>query len=609
MDMHVSNSNGVTSDQSVSPQSVSPQRTNPVATSTPVQTSALAGNMEAGTSRMDPGQLQSSFKGFEAKLPDGSGEYFSKNLKSIDATLTAANNIGNNGSASLAESFFVKEDATYLSRIKEVMLENANLSAKTSSTGGKDNLTGQEARRGGDDQLNRLEQYRTPNKPLEGQKPLSSDALNLLDKELKRTHSTLQYKLNTIERMNKYSGDEKSLAKVKGLTKGEAYSTNIRPKLESKDIMLLPQGAPLAGVFPQKDHLKLSGSEDISNFDRLVEHANKLLTEYNLTDVPEANDKGNPKDKSKNDTNNRILPNKTGCVCIMYAKEKNKAGEVTYIPFFGVSGTAKSKDDMVDQFGLPPLINNDQLDNTGSEKTLLGKTMQDRFFGVLENKLIRDHLGLKNPSLQATMSAVTYENKIDGGREGRVGTWADQNYGSDKQDIRKHSSQIESWNSLHCAEPAAVLAAANLYPRMADMDLSIPYEATLSDQRNVNTFGKHTCGRCAISEVRFAGYAENNARVEVKMYSVLLGNQNTIDNELSLKNTLNDSKLLNNKSQDGESRQAYGSKFDDMEKTIQLLHDLGIHHSSSSPFAREAGAEPGIVKQTDRVRAHRSNSY
>jgi hypothetical protein len=57
---------------------------------------------------------------------------------------------------------------------------------------------------------------------------------------------------------------------------------------------------------------------------------------------------------------------------------------------------------------------------------------------------------------------------------------------------------------------------------MADMELSVPFEVRdlRSEGRAVDAsrgWGKETCGRCASSEIAFAGVVQGGARLEVNM--------------------------------------------------------------------------------------------
>jgi len=132
---------------------------------------------------------------------------------------------------------------------------------------------------------------------------------------------------------------------------------------------------------------------------------------------------------------------------------------------------------------------------------------------------------------------------------------------------------------------------------MADMELSVPFEGEhrvpFHDHSGTN-WGKETCGRCAISELTFAGVVESGDRKLVRMKSVIMRKDDLVN---TFKQTLGPELVYNR----DHTREAYGrrpekddggvgikkergEKRDSQYPAMQHFHDLGIAQSSRQPF-------------------------
>lgn len=154
--------------------------------------------------------------------------------------------------------------------------------------------------------------------------------------------------------------------------------------------------------------------------------------------------------------------------------------------------------------------------------------------------------------------------------------------------------EIERWTSIQCAEPAAIMAAAMLYYRLADMELSVPYEgreAITSEEEGAHKLGKHTCGRCAISEISFAGVATNMDRKAVDMFSVTI-TRDELEKTLGAPDLLHNTSRLPNQgarpAYDPEARQA-------MEQAMTGFHQLGVAQSSKQSFWKGPKQDPAPI--------------
>lgn len=345
----------------------------------------------------------------------------------------------------------------------------------------------------------------------------------------------------------------------------------MRAKLELAGCALLPFPCPMGGVFPSHDYYVLSSEAPASvRNEALILHANALVRKYEFM----------VKDR-------RLLNATDGCLCIMFAEEQTQDGATCiYVPFFGVSGGPRpdifKPEQYLKKLGVPPIQE--------EARGFAGTRLIGRYFKLFDFYYTRRKLGLKLPSKQAMLSYMQYMTT----------DWLSES------ELHKHISQIESWNSIQCAEPTAIMAAAQLYYRMADMELSVPFEATkdleFSDHSGVH-WGKETCGRCAISELSFAGVLESGTRKVVNMTSVIM---KMADLERSFSRTLG-SDLRRNYS---PSILAYPPEKQRAQfQTMSFFHALGIAQSSHNPFwmAREKAPQklrvssgnsvPAFVKQ------------
>lgn len=246
-----------------------------------------------------------------------------------------------------------------------------------------------------------------------------------------------------------------------------------RRALEHGGVMLLPGHLPLAGLLPSSDSVKITTANKPEKFQILVKQANALIKKYGLHTIATGG----------------ILPNSLGggCVCIMYVKEghiSEKEG-ATYRPVFGVSGLDQNR------------VQSGQVSASEAFKAMatpdpvLGQGFQGLKKQLSEDMKSRANLGIKQPSYQAQLYFLQ--------RHGGAGN-------------------LERWLPVKCAEPAIVMALAQLYHRTADLALSVPFEAELIMEQ---VMPKYTCARCATAEDKFAAHVDegegSRGRREVKL--------------------------------------------------------------------------------------------
>jgi len=278
---------------------------------------------------------------------------------------------------------------------------------------------------------------------------------------------------------------------------GNDRTEQTRANLIEKSLMVLPEGLPLAGLFPDEDKVEILDEDKdrykdkyrAYKFARLNEHAVSLIKKYHL----HFKDGG-------------IIMLNAGCVCIMYYKERGE-GKSIYKPAFGISGYFRGKKDGV-KTGFQAM---------GIPEDLL----------KAENKLEAlkiylwwcDFLKIRKPSIQACLSylqkAPEYNN-------------------------------IERWEPIICAEPEIVMAVHNLYGQATAVELvlSFPFQGSLAqkpgsashdaDNQEPDTeipdstaakepVPKYTCARCALAEKSFGatiqtgnGIGRRQVRMSVK---------------------------------------------------------------------------------------------
>ncbi|WP_147441971.1 hypothetical protein [Corallococcus exercitus] len=344
---------------------------------------------------------------------------------------------------------------------------------------------------------------------------------------------------------------------------------NIRARLELAGCLLLPHPCPMGGVFPSHEYCVISRSaQEASRYDFLIQHANRLIRKYEFLET----------DKAR-----RVLDSRDGCICIMFAEELSSDGEhYVYVPFFGISGGASAdfpRDTYLKRLGVPSLEGEQSNPEASAKMGRAGERLVERFFKLFKFFDQRKALNLKVPAKQAMLSYMGYMDA----------DWLTEHA------LHQHLHNIESWNSIQCAEPSAVMAAAQLYYRMADMELSVPFEGEVRidfKDHSGNGWGKETCGRCAISEMTFAGVVKSGDRKQVRMKSVIMRKEDVDEahakDRLEFKAALGPELVYNR----DRSREAYGArplmdsitKRDEQFPAMERFHGLGIAQSSSRPF-------------------------
>ncbi|NNB98674.1 hypothetical protein HI113_32745 [Corallococcus exiguus] len=350
----------------------------------------------------------------------------------------------------------------------------------------------------------------------------------------------------------------------------------MRAKLELAGFLLLPLPLPMGGVFPSRDYCVLEGQlSKQARFAALVQHANALVRKYRFLAASEG----------------RLVQRDLGCFCIMFAEEPTKDGRHTiHVPFFGISGGGSHgfrADDYLRKLGVPELTADEQGRNAMGAA---GLRLVGRFFALRGFYEARRALGFKLPAKQAMLSSMQFMK----------GVWV-------RDALESSIASIQQWNSIQCAEPAAIMAAAQLFYRMADMELSVPFEGSkqLVPSDESGHWGKETCGRCAISEVSFAGVTAPGTRKEVRMCSVVIEppahgmDAREARSKEALPRANFDAMLgpelvynsnVKQRAYDDPKRAA-------MFHAMEWFHQLGIAQSSHNPFWNGALKVPGAASQ------------
>lgn len=278
-----------------------------------------------------------------------------------------------------------------------------------------------------------------------------------------------------LERLKSFSEEKTkfSLARKDG-------EKGIRMFLRSKGMLLLQEGKPLAGLFPSAENLTMKRKSEMcldmkerysqERFRALIERANHLVRKYGLYE-------------------GGIFNKRPGCICIMYYKEiDQKTGEATYHPVFGVSGYMKGEGSV--QKGLELL----GFSMSGEELEAFGGMERPERAAWIRRYLAKcDALAIKRPTVQAQLELFQYQ---------------------------KGDTSVERWTPVNCAEPAIVMAVAELTSATHEMILSVPFEGFLKDGC---VRPKYTCGRCAISEYAFAAVPSEGSdtlkigRIKIRM--------------------------------------------------------------------------------------------
>lgn len=230
---------------------------------------------------------------------------------------------------------------------------------------------------------------------------------------------------------------------------GKSYIEQTRENLLRQSLLVLPEGLPLAGIFPNQEAVYFEkGKRRESLFPELNKHADSLILKYRL----HTGDGG-------------IIEAESGCVCIMYLKERQGEGFL-YKPAFGISGYFSGKGTEGVKTGFEAM---------GIPKDLL--EAKDKPAALKAYLAQCSLLGLRRPSMQACLSYL--------------------------QDAEIYD-KVERWKPVICAEPAIVMAIHNLYPDTAELVLSYPYHGRLVDvSSHKSPVPKYTCARCALAEKSF----------------------------------------------------------------------------------------------------------
>lgn len=475
-----------------------------------------------------------------------------------------------------------------------------------------------------------------------------SDAFNLLE-----------HKISQLERTAKFWTDNRGLVEDHQPSPGavrqalkkhvgqhrKAYQgeqIGIKMGLELAGCVMLPPSEGLAGMFPQRDYVVADSSQtQLQEFQMLTDHANKLVQKYRLLDT---------------DDSQRITQKKLGCVCIMFAKEKSAEGQDIYVPFFGISKGPAAGEQNVQKYlhrmGLPEI----EFKVDPGDTQLLDK----RYAKLKEHFSNLQSVGLKTPSKQAMISYMQFIDdqfktevtklvqavKLD--NEGKMKTdlinqetvrllQEESDNGtltaSSMEKINKKAERfakiqinrakeeklvsqgqldpmalslksIESWNSLQCAEPAAIMAAAQLYYRMADMNLSLPYEgkaridqdANLDQLEQTEFLAKETCGRCAVSEEAFGGLNPTGLREQVVMREADVSTQAALGQTLhqDLVQNMHGNRLEPGQQHSTAGYYDEGTKLPAMQNVLKALDGYGLGQMSNDPtfISNDAREQP-----------------
>jgi hypothetical protein len=414
----------------------------------------------------------------------------------------------------------------------------------------------------------------------------------------------------------------------------------IKIGLELAGGVMLPPSEGLAGMFPQRDYVVMDeGLTQLQEFELLTNHANKLVQKYRLLDT---------------DDKQRITQTKLGCICVMFAKEQSADGKKVYVPFFGISKGPASGEANIQKYlhrmGLPEI----NLRVSPADTQLL----DNRYKQLKQHFSDLQSVGLKTPSKQAMISYMQFiddqfkteitklVNAVELKNESKlkanfinqetvrlmqekpengaltvsslkkIGQRAERfakvqmNRAKEEQLVSQglldpmtlNLKSIESWNSLQCAEPAAIMTAAQLYYRMADMDVSLPFEgkaridqdANLDDTSKTEYLAKETCGRCAVSEMSFGGLTSSGLRENIAMA------QANVTTGASLANTLHDNLTQNkhgNKLPDGQhhSREGYydpATKLPAVQRLLKVLDGYEMGQMSKGDAFQSTDSRP-----------------
>lgn len=345
-------------------------------------------------------------------------------------------------------------------------------------------------------------------------------------------------------------------------SRNESNAQRVMRHLEPQGILCLPtdpkgQLLALGGILPSEDYMVLpQGLPELARMSRLTAHANALITKYHFLDE---------------DPTRRLARAADGCVCIMFAEEQD-GRDLIYVPFFGISGYSQvDAQTYLQHLGVPDPIAADTTPAPAGPHDR--RRIESRFFALLQHYRERADLGLKVPAKQSILSYMQYletpENRALSGQ-------------ANPGDLMVNISKIVSWNSIQCAEPAAVMAAAHLYYRMSDMAFSVPFEGRDHQQKGATPQGKETCGRCAISERCFAGVVSRNRR---KMVTV-----KNMHHMQEFRGAVENRKLIYNRS----GRQAYPNSAD-MSSVLDRMRGLGLAQFSQQAFWTHNQAQPGAI--------------
>jgi len=231
----------------------------------------------------------------------------------------------------------------------------------------------------------------------------------------------------------------------------ESSLQKTRRQLRESSLLVLPDGLPLAGVFPACDARCFPRDAHSLHFSDLRAHADSLIIKYRLSGADDG-----------------MLDRDVKCVCIMYLKE-NTGTESRFRPAFGISGFFKGKRDRMST----------GMDAMGIPQTLLDPGIANKPAALLNYIYMCSILGLRKPSIQAMLSY------LQSGAE----------YGD-----------VENWTPVECAEPAIVMAIRNLWHVTSELVISFPFQGHLHLQpggRDKTPIPKYTCARCAIAEYAF----------------------------------------------------------------------------------------------------------
>lgn len=230
-----------------------------------------------------------------------------------------------------------------------------------------------------------------------------------------------------------------------------------RKKLRDQSLLVLPDGLPLAGVFPDCEARQFPRESQEPNFSALQAHADSLIIKYRLYGA-----------------DNGVLDRDVKCVCIMYLRERNESGTL-YRPAFGISGFFKKNENKM-SIGM---------DAMGIPQVLLDPSITNKPAALLNYICMCSILGLRKPSMQAMLSYLQSGEEYRG---------------------------VEGWTPVECAEPAIVMAIRNLWHVTSELAISFPFQGHLHLQpggHDKTPIPKYTCARCAIVEFGFGAAVFN----------------------------------------------------------------------------------------------------